>query len=198
MKTRTEKILSVLLCAVMAFGAVLPVFASAQTGVLPTWQNTVETVTPVGDGPYVKIKLTPEGYKIDECRLPQQYDVVFKDGATTSVRISDEPSHFAPMAVYENFFDVETPEGTITLYARVTLSSGDAKETAFSVGQYILQGSLGDDGVPVAGSSVYEFPIFEETCESEIDEGNLIVRILYFFYSGFLKIQKWFVLHFGK
>ena len=195
MKTKT--LLSLLLCALLAFGAVLPAFAAARSQVEPTWQDTIASVTPVGDGPHVKLALTAGGYKITECRIPQRYDVIFKDGTKTSVPIPDEPSHFIPLYVYENYFDVETPDGTITLYAAVKFYS-DVKETYFSVGQYILDGSVGDDGVPVAGSSSYEFPIFEEKCESEIDEGNFITKILYFFYSLYLKIQKWFVLHFGK
>ena len=198
MKTKTKKLLSILLCVIMAFGAAIPAFAAAQPKVEPTWQNTIESVTPVGDGPYAKIKLTAEGYKIEECRLPQQYDVIFKDGTSTSVQIASEPSHFAPLVVYENFFDVETPEGTITLYAGVNVTQHDAKEAYFSVGQYVLDGSLGDDGEPVAGSMVYEFPILTETFEAEVDEGNLFTRILHFFYSLYQKIESWIVYHFGK
>ncbi len=194
---KTKKLLSLLLCAVMAFGAVVPAFAAEQARVEPTWQNTIESVTPVGDAPSVKIRLTPEGYVIDTCRLPQQYDVVFKNGTSVSAQITGEPSHFAPL-VYENFFDVETPEGTVTLYARVMFPGVGTKEINFSVGQYVLQGSLDSDGVPVAGSSVYEFPIIEEPCEPEIDEGSFIVRILYFFYSIYQKIANWFSYHFGK
>ena len=198
MQQTTQKLLSLLLCAVMAFGAVLPAFAAEKTGVEPTWQETIASVTPVGDGPAVKIKLTPEGYKIAECHLPQKYTVAFKDGTSTTVSISDEPDHFAPGVIYENFFDVDTPDGTITLYARVRFPNVGTAETNFSVGQYVLQGSLGEDGVPVAGSVAYEFPIFEEKCESEIDESNFIVRILYSLYKVCLKIQHWFVVHFQK
>ncbi len=198
MKTTQGKLLSLLLCAVMAFGAAIPAFAAGQAEVVPTWQNTIASVTPVGDGPQVKIKLTAEGYKITECRLPQRYDVVFKNGSSAVGQISTEPSHFAPLQVYENFFDVETPDGTITLYAKVMFPGVGAKELNFSVGQYILDGSLGDDGLPVAGSRVYEFPIIEEPCEPEIDEGSFITRILYFFYSAYLKIENWIAYHFGK
>lgn len=198
MKITTKKLLSLFLCAMLAFGAVLPAFAAEQSQVGPTWQNTLESVTPVGEGPYVKIRLTPGGYKIEECRLPQRYDVVFKDGTSACAQISTEPSHFAPFVIYENFFDVETPEGTVTLYARVMFPGVGVKETEFSVGQYVLDGSLGDDGVPVAGSRVYEFPIFEEPCESEVDEGSFIVRTLYYLYSVFLKIQSWVVGLFRK
>ena len=198
MKTISKKLLSILLCATMGFGAAIPAFAAAQPKVEPTWQNTIDSVTPVGDAPYVKIKLTAEGYKIEECKLPQQYDVVFKDGTTASAQITAEPSHFAPLEIYENYFDVETPEGTVTLYAGVTISKTNAKEAYFSVGQYVLDGSLGEDGVPVAGSSVYEFPILTETFEADVDEGNLFTRILHFFYSVYQKIERWVVYHFGK
>ena len=197
MKKNIKKLLS-LLCAILVFGAAVPAFAAEETGVEPTWQNTIESVTPVGDGPAVKIELTPEGYKIAECHLPQKYTVVFKDGTSTTVSISDEPDHFAPLIIYENFVDVDTPDGTVTMYARVRFPGAGTAETYFSVGQYVLQGSLGEDGVPVAGSVAYEFPIFEEKCDSEIDESNSIVRILYFFYSVYLKVQKWFAYHFGR
>lgn len=198
MKTKTLKtILSFLLCAVMAFGVVLPAFAAGQTEVKPTWQDTISSVTPVGDGPTVKLELTPEGYKIAECKLPQTYTVAFKDGTSKTVSISGEPDHFIPLYVYENYFDVETPDGVITLYAAVNFYA-DIKEAHFSVGQYVLDGTLGDDGQPVAGSGVHEFPILEEKCESEIDEGNFIVRILYRLYTLWQKIENWFVRHFHK
>ncbi|MBQ6065547.1 MAG: hypothetical protein IJK89_01875 [Clostridia bacterium] len=198
MKTNAKKHLSVLLCAVMVFGAALPAFAAGQTEVKPTWQNTVESVTPVGDAPCVKIKLSAEGYKIEECKLPQRYDVVFKDGTSVSAQIPAEPSHFAPLACCEYFFDVETPEGPITLYAAAAFSGVGEKKVVFSVGQYVLDGSLGNDGVPVAGSRVYEFPILEEPCEPEVDEGGFLTKILYFFYSIYQKIESWIVYHFGK
>lgn len=194
---KTQKLLSLLLCGVLLIFAFTPAFAAGQPKPDPTWQNTIESVTPVGDKPFVKLKLSPEGYRITECRLPKQYDVVFKDGTSTSVKIPDEPSHFAPLQIYETCFDVETPDGTVTLYAAVTFSS-ETKEAYFSVGQYMLDGTLGEDGLPAAGSSVYEFRITGETCESEIDEGSFIVRILHFFYKIYLKVQSWFVRHFGK
>ena len=197
MKTKTKKLLSLFLCAILTFGMVLPAFADERPAVEPTWQNTIETVTPVGDEPFVKLQLTPEGYQITECRLPQQYTVAFKDGTSKTVSISGEPDHFIPLYVYENYFDVETPDGVITLYAAVNFYA-DSKEARFSVGQYVLDGALGEDGRPVAGSGVYEFPILEEKCESEIDEGNFIVRILYRLYTLWQKIENWFVLHFHK
>ena len=197
MKTKTKKLLSLFLCAILTFGMVLPAFADERPAVEPTWQNTIETVTPVGDEPFVKLELTPEGYKIAECSLPQQYTVAFKDGTSKTVSISGEPDHFIPLYVYENYFDVETPDGVITLYAAVNFYA-DIKEARFSVGPYVLDGTLGEDGQPVAGSGVYEFPIMEEKCESEIDEGNFIVRILYRLYTLWLKIKNWFVRHFHK
>ena len=163
MKTKTKKLLSLFLCAILTFGMVLPAFADERPAVEPTWQNTIETVTPVGDEPFVKLQLTPEGYQITECRLPQQYTVAFKDGTSKTVSISGEPDHFIPLYVYENYFDVETPDGVITLYAAVNFYA-DSKEARFSVGQYVLDGALGEDGRPVAGSGVYEFPILEEKC----------------------------------
>ncbi len=53
MKTKTKKLLSLFLCAILTFGMVLPAFADERPAVEPTWQNTIETVTPVGDGPTV-------------------------------------------------------------------------------------------------------------------------------------------------
>lgn len=197
MKT-INTLISLLLCAALAFGAVLPAFAAKQSEVKPTWQNAIESVTPVGDEPFVKLKLSPEGYKITECRLPQTYTVTLKDGTSKNVSISGEPDHFIPLHIYENFFDVETPEGTITLYAGVTIPYVGAKETVFSVGQYVLDGTLGEDGMPTAGSSVYEFPILEEHCTPETEKAGIIVRILFFFYTGYLKVKSWFVSHFVR
>ena len=198
MPFRTKKILAVLLCALMAFGAALPAFADEPAGAEPTWQNTIASVTPLGDAPYVKLKLTAEGYKITECRLPQEYEVVFKDGTSVKKQITGEPSHTAPLILYETYFDVETAEGTITLYAKVMLAYEGAKEAYFSVGQYVLQGSMREDGTPAAGSEVYEFPILEEPCEAETDEGGFFTRVLYFFYRIYLKAQRWFVSLFHK
>ncbi len=193
---KTKKLLSLLLCGVLPLFVFLPAFAAGQPKPEPTWQNTIESVTPVGDKPFVKLKLSAEGYKITECRLPKQYDVVFKDGTSTSVQITDEPSHFVPLQTCETYFDVETPDGTVTLYAAVTFNS-ETKEAYFSVGQYMLDGTLGEDGLPVAGSGVYEFQITGDKCESEFDDANFFVRILYFFYKIYLKVQSWFVRHFG-
>ena len=197
MKKTNKKLISLLLCLIMAFGAAMPVLAAGQSKVEPTWQNSIESVTPVGDEPYLKVKLSAGGYKIAECKLPQTYTVAFKDGTSKTVSISGEADHFIPLYVYENYFDVETPDGVITLYAAVNFYA-DIKEARFSVGQYVLDGALGEDGQPVAGSGVYEFPIMEEKCESEIDEGNFIVRILYRLYTLWLKIENWFTVHFHK
>lgn len=198
MKTKLRKLLSLLLCAVLLTGAAFPAFAVGQSEVRPTWQTTIASVTPVGDGPAVKIKLSYDGYRITACSLPPQYEITFKDGTKTTARIPDTPSHFAPGAIYENFFDVETPEGRITLYAAVAFTGPDTAETVFSVGQYILDGTLGDDGLPAAGSRVYEFTIAEEPCEPEIEKANLFVRFVYFFYSIYAKAERWVVSHFGK
>ncbi|MBQ7638336.1 MAG: hypothetical protein IJS90_05520 [Clostridia bacterium] len=189
MKKTTKKLVSLLLCAVMAFCAVLPAFAAEQPSSEPTWQNTIESVTPEGE-PFVKLKLTAEGYKITECTLPQRYNVVFKDGTSVRAEISSEPSHFIPLYVYETYFDVETPEGVITLYSAVKFYS-DKKEAYFSVGQYVLEGSTDENGEPAAGSGAFEFPIFEEKCASDVDEGGFVVKVLYFFYSVYLKIENW-------
>ena len=198
MKTTAKRLFAALLCTLMAFCAVTPAFAVGQAAVEPTWQNTIASVTPVGDAPFVKLKLTSEGYKITECRLPRQYDIVFKNGTSVSANIPGEPSHFVPLEVYENYFDVQTPEGTVTLYARVRFASSGSKDMIFSVGQYILQGSLGDDGLPAAGSVAYAFPILEGPCGAEVDEGNVITRIAYFFYSFFRRIENWIAFRFGK
>ena len=197
MKALTKKLLSLLLCAALALGVILPAFADEPSAIEPTWQNVIESVTPVGGEPSVKLKLTPEGYKIVECTVPERYDVRFKDGTSTSVTRPDEPSHVIPLFVYEYYFDVETPEGVVTLYAGVRYYT-DVKEAYFCVGQYVLDGTLGEDGVPVAGSMEYHFSISEEPCKAEKDEGKLITRILYFLYTCYLKVQKWFVLHFHK
>ena len=198
MKHRTIKCLAVLLCAVMALGMLLPVFAADRDAPGPTWQDTIESVTPVGDEPFVKIKLTAEGYQITECRLPQQYDVLFTDGTAQSLYITGEPSHFAPLQVYENFMDVETPGGTVTLYAKVMFRGLDTTETVFSVGQYVLQGSLREDGTPAAGSVVYEYPILEEPCRTEVTKGSIFTRALHFFYGLYRKAESWFLRLFHK
>ena len=61
MKRTNRKLLTLLLCVIMAFGAVLPVFADELPEVEPTRQSAIESVTPVGDEPNVKLKLSAEG-----------------------------------------------------------------------------------------------------------------------------------------
>jgi hypothetical protein len=37
---------------------------------------------------------------------------------------------------------------------------------------------------------VYEFPVFEEKCEAETDKGSFFVRVVFFFYSLYLKAER--------
>ena len=154
------------------------------------WRNGPSAVRRSWDGRWTE-RRTWSDYCADGCRVDFEVTESSDCGVVTnSVSWCD----FLGRTVR-----VETPEGTITLYAGIWIDN-DGKGTSFSVGQYILVGSLGDDGVPAAGSSAHEFPIFRKSCddETEIDEGNIFVRILYFFYSVYMKIERFFVYHLGR
>lgn len=87
-----------------------------------------------------------------------------------------------------SYFDVDTADGPITLYAAVRLRPG-TKQVMFVIGQHIAA-DLTDDGKPFRG--YVNYAISAEECRTGIDEGSFIVRVLYSVYSLFQKIRNMF------
>ena len=190
MKTTTKKLLSMLLCAIMAFGAVIPAFAAEQPEAEPTWQNTIESVTPVGDEPYVTLELTPKGYIFTDYSIPREYDVAFKDGTSERVRIprKEVMDLFYDGSYIGHFFDVDAGGETITLYACIVFNE-ETKQSVFEIGQVLIapveyEGEIYD--------GYYYFLISNESCRTEIDDSSIIARILYPIFSVFDRILRFF------
>ena len=185
-----KKTISVFLAVVMLLaGAVIPVSADDQPISEPTWQNYIESVTPVGDEPYLKLELTPTGYIFTDYYVPMEYDITFKDGTTERVKI--------PRKVYYDIyfdgyyighcFDVDAGGETLTLFVCIDFDRDD--ETAvFEIGQMVTY------HVEYEGE-IYDYYYFHEIsvepCRTEKDDSSLIARILYPVYSVFEKII-WF------
>ena len=78
MKTRSKKLLSLLLCTILAFGAAVPVCAADAPAAGPIWQDVViESVEPLGDEPFLTLDLMPNGYIITDYSIPMEYVVTF-------------------------------------------------------------------------------------------------------------------------
>lgn len=198
MKTNVKKLLAIFLCAVMAFGAVLPAFAADAPEIKPTWQDTVESVTPVGKEPYAGLKLTPKQYVFTDWDVPTEYDITMKDGSVrrVTVDVNDPYSRDYVEGMFAGYrFSVDAGDGTLTFYAAVRFDR-DTKQCAFEIGQWVPEPMLETEGP--YGIVCTAAPISSEPCEFEIDEGSFIVRILYRLYTVWQKVENWFVLHFGK
>ena len=186
-----KKTISGLLAVIMLFAcAAIPASADNQPSPEPTWQNYIESVTPVGDEPYLKLELTPAGYIFTDYYIPMEYDIAFKDGTTQTVKV--------PRKVYYDIyfdgyyighsFDVGAGNETLTLYVCIEFDS-DTKTAVFETGQIITvpteyEGEIYD--------YYYYYKISGVPCRAEIDDSSFIARILYPFYAFFEKIVFFF------
>ena len=190
MKTKTKALLAVLLCAVLTTAGLIPAFAWEWPAVEPTWQEYIESVTPVGDEPYAKMKLTPTQYKFAEWAVPMAYDVAMKDGTTQRVEVFVGNRHYAEGAFAGYLFDVDVGEETLTLYAEIIFYRDDV-QCAFEIGQYVTAQAVDDDGIPF--NVYYGVPITHESCKTEIEQSSPIVTVLYRFYRIFEKLRRFFL-----
>ena len=190
MKTTTKKLPAVLLCVILTFGAAILAFAAEQPEVESTWQNTIESVTPVGDEPYVTLELTPTGYIFTDYAIPREYDVAFQDGTTERVRIprKQKIDLFYDGNHVGDFFDVESGDETITLYACIIFNA-ETKQSRFELGQALIvpEEYEGDEY-----EVYYYFLISGESCRTEIDDSSMIARVLYPIFSMFNRILRFF------
>lgn len=190
MKTTTKKLLSVLLCIIMAFGAAIPVFAEEQPKAEPTWQDTIESVTPVGDEPYVTLELTPTGYIFTDYAIPREYDVAFNDGTTERFRIprKQKIDLFSDGYYIGELFDVEAGGETVTLYVCISFDE-KTKQSEFEIGQLVTV-TVEHEGITYYYTHTYGISV--ESCRTEIDDSSFLARILYSVYSMFNRILRFF------
>ncbi len=187
-----KKTLSLILAVILLFACTtVPVSADDLTAPDPTWQNYIESVTPVGDEPYVKLELTPAGYIFTDYYIPMEYDIAFKDGTTERVRV--------PRKVYYDLyfdgyyighcFDVEAGDETLTLFACIDFyeQTGPAE---FELGQII---NVPEEYEGETYYYSYYYDISVEPCRTEIDDSSFIARMLYPVYSFFEKIIEFFM-----
>lgn len=167
----------------------LPAFAAEPAMPEPTWQNVIESITPLGE-PWVTLDLMPNGYIFTDYSIPQEYDVVLKDGTTQRVRISrtEVQELFYDGNYIGHFFDVETADETITLYALIFFDE-ENKQSIFEIGQVVTA------PVEYEGELYYRnyyYRISVEPCRTEIDDSSFLARLLYPVYAAFQKIIWYF------
>ncbi|MBR4726819.1 MAG: hypothetical protein IK080_02910 [Clostridia bacterium] len=182
---KAKQLLCALLALILCAGICLPASADEFVEPEPTWQNYIESVTPVGDAPYMKLELTPKGYQFTDVAIPRQYDVVFKDGTTKTYHVSSQPYFFNDGYWFGSKFDVDCGDDTITLYADLCFYDSDGI-SIYEIGQYILT-PYEEDGETYEISSF--LTITEQVVEPEIDNGSLWVQIQYFFYRLYWRIR---------
>ena len=189
-KTFAAKLTAVLLAFVLLAGMTMPAFAAEQAMPEPTWQNVIESITPIGE-PWVTLDLMPNGYIFTDYSIPRDYDVTLKDGTTQRVRIPrrEVQDLFSDGRHIGHYFDVETANETITLYAVIYLNDENRQQGVFEVGQVVF--------VPVAyEGKTYDKPyyylLFSAPCRTEIDDSSFLARLLYPIYAAFQKIILFF------
>ena len=188
-KTFIVRLSAVLLVLTLFAGMMVPALAAEQTMPEPTWQNVIESVTPIGE-PWVTLDLMPNGYIFTDYSIPQEYDVVLKDGTTQRVRI---PRREVQELFYDgnyigHFFDVETESETITLYALIFFDE-ENKQSIFEIGQ-VVTAPVEYEGEQYDRNYYYRISV--EPCRTEIDDSSFLARMLYPIYAAFQKIIWYF------
>ena len=118
-EAKMKKTISLLLSVLFIFyGAAIPVFADDQPAPDPTWQNYIESVTPVGGEPYLKLELTPTGYIFTDYYIPMKYDITFKDGTVQTAQVQRKVYYDLYYDGYYigHCFDVDAGDETLTLF----------------------------------------------------------------------------------
>lgn len=188
-KTIFTGLTSVLLVLALCVGLMLPAFAAEQTMPEPTWQNVIESITPIGE-PWVTLDLMPNGYIFTNYSIPREYDVALKDGTTQRVRIPrrEVQDLFKDGMYVGHFFDVETGSETITLYALIFFDE-ENKQSIFEIGQVVTA------PVEYEGEVYYRnyyYRISVEPCRTEIDDSSFLARVLYPIYAAFQKVIRYY------
>ena len=189
-KTFVLRLTAVLLVLALCFSLTLPALAADPEMPEPTWQNVIESITPIGE-PWVTLDLMPNGYIFTNYSIPREYDVALKDGTTQRVRIPrrEVQDLFSDGRHIGHYFDVETASETITLYAVIYLNDEKRQQGVFEVGQVVY--------IPVeyegkTYDKPYYYLIFSEPCRTEIDDSSFLARVLYPIYAAFQKVILYF------
>ena len=188
-KTFAIRLTAVLLMLTLCVSLTLPAFAAEQPIPEPTWQNVIESITPIGE-PWVTLDLMPNGYIFTDYSIPREYDVALKDGTTQRVRIPrrEVQDLFKDGMYVGHFFDVETESETITLYALIFFDE-ENKQSILEIGQVVTA------PVEYEGEVYYRnyyYRISVEPCRTEIDDSSFLARLLYPVYAAFQKIILFF------
>lgn len=188
-KSMVPKLTAVLLVLVLLAGMTMPAFAAEQTIPEPTWQNVIESITPIGE-PWVTLDLMPNGYIFTDYSIPREYDVKLKDGTTQRARIPrrEVQELFSDGLYIGHYLDVETADETITLYALIFFFE-ENKQSVFEIGQVVY--------VPVEyEGEMHERPYYHTIsvapCRTEIDDSSFLARLLYPVYAAFQKVILYF------
>ena len=188
-KTPAARLTAVFLVLSLFAYLMIPALAAEPAMPEPTWQNVIESVTPVGE-PWVTLDLMPNGYIFTDYSIPRDYDVTLRDGTTQRARIPWEEylDLFEDGAYIGHFFDMETADETITLYALIYFDE-ENRQGFFELGQVVFvpveyEGELYD--------RAYYHMISIEPCRTEIDDSSFLARLLYPVYATFQKIIWYF------
>ena len=192
MKKTIQPALSLLLCMVIILSALFPASAADEQQNEPEsdWQTDIVSMTHEGEEPFMKLRLTPKGYVFTDCYIPRHYEITFNDGDVVSVTISSQPDAYYDAdvvygdPVFINWFTCSHGEETIKLGAYVYYNER-IKQGIFEIVQIV-------DGPDDAPDRVGYYTIIQEPCEVEIEEGNVLTRILYRFYALSWEIRIFF------
>lgn len=186
MKKGTLKIASVLLTLVMLL-SLFPAAVFAEDGQDDDYDPydvdlsplaVVESVTPVGE-PYAVMKLTFGGYVVTDWYVPEEYDVVLKDGTALRVSRPEEPSEYYENVFVEYRFSVDAGEETIELIVYLSFDKFDGI-CCLDAGQ-VIQAHLADaSGQPIGNDEFeYYYDVFSKEYEAQIDEGSAFTRLVW-------------------
>ena len=191
MSDKYKKTLAALLVAVLTVTALFPLRASAASLPCQEWEGDFETIDPVGDAPWAKVRLTPSGAEFTEWYLPERYEVVFKDGSRRIVsaenceeRAVEGVEGREPMVGFS--FDAEINGETFTFFAEMWYYER-AQQCTFEVGH--------------EGTAVYEdgqmksfrHCVSRDVCDTAVDKGNVFNYLAHKMYYLFWEIIYFFM-----
>ena len=138
----------------------------------------IESVTPVGE-PYAVMKLTFGGYVVTDWYVPEEYDVVLKDGTALRVSRPEETEWYYENALVAYRFSVDTGEETIELIVNLYFDTIDGI-CFFDAGQ-VIQAHIADaSGQPIGNDEFeYVYDVFSKEFEAQIDEGSAFTRLVW-------------------
>ena len=193
MKTTNKKLISLLLCAVVALGMLVTAFADDMPDGENVQYHSIQSVAPVDDAPYAKVRLTATGYEFTDWHVPTDYKLTLVDGSslTVSAKVIGNIGAWEPdIKTYPLIVgsDLKAENNGEVYYLYATLNyQEDLGFCQFRVGELAMT-ELDETG------SVFFVPVSTlliERCETEVDKGSVFTRIAYWFYGILSKINAW-------